>query len=301
MSLSFYEALLGVSVTLGLAIPVFMDKVMRPRYEERFEEFRQASRSIFIDMFEDALKRLKQTKEWINEEIVDLIESLFTQWGEIKTNETRLQNAVRYRKYLFLGWMVSAVLSAFSIKYPDLKLFRELKLGQLGEIVFLAMLIISIFYALELFSFDERLSKYRGIPREGAPSPEVPTYVSMLKLGREMEMKVETTLRDSSIKYSREPISAKDLVVMADFAVPSSKEPQYVIEVKRRIHSASLYSLYGRFERIKRAFPKVKGVLILDFSETHPRFLKHAEKILDFVVDFKRLDTLKDILKVQKE
>jgi hypothetical protein len=56
--LPIFESLAAISVTLGLSIPVFMEKVMRPRYEERFAEFQKASRENFINELNDAATKI---------------------------------------------------------------------------------------------------------------------------------------------------------------------------------------------------------------------------------------------------
>jgi hypothetical protein len=60
--MAFFEALVAASISLGLDIPVFLERVMRPQYEERFEEFRMDSRVKFVLAFEKGLEKLRLLK-----------------------------------------------------------------------------------------------------------------------------------------------------------------------------------------------------------------------------------------------
>lgn len=73
--LAIFEVLTAFSASLAIAIPTFMDKVMRPKYEERFGEFRKARRETFFDEFEDAARKLRQTTEEIDPEAVEAMET----------------------------------------------------------------------------------------------------------------------------------------------------------------------------------------------------------------------------------
>lgn len=43
--MALFDVLTAFSASLVIAIPTFMDKVMRPKYEEQFSEFREANQS----------------------------------------------------------------------------------------------------------------------------------------------------------------------------------------------------------------------------------------------------------------
>jgi len=47
---------------------------MRPRYEERFDEYKKTSRETFIEELDDAVTKLKQTKESMPPEIVETMD-----------------------------------------------------------------------------------------------------------------------------------------------------------------------------------------------------------------------------------
>jgi hypothetical protein len=73
--LGIFEVLTSASVALGLAIPVFMEKVMRPRYEEQFEQYRKDSRTAFVDELDEAVGQLRQSADSLSPETVEKMES----------------------------------------------------------------------------------------------------------------------------------------------------------------------------------------------------------------------------------
>lgn len=102
--MTLFEVMTGLSASFAIGIPTFMDKVMRPKYEERFREFGEARRDSFIDEFEKALPMVKQAKQELTPEVVETMENLFNEWGQVRSDETRLSILLKYRKYfLFFG------------------------------------------------------------------------------------------------------------------------------------------------------------------------------------------------------
>jgi hypothetical protein len=300
--LSAFEAILGASVTLLLGIPVLMDKVMRPRYEERFEKFRQESRDEFLEAFEEALQKLKQAKDTINPDTVRIMESLFTNWDQIRANENRLQFLISVRKYLFLGWMASITLSILSISYSNLVLLKDFSLGQLTMAVFGLMAALSAFYGMAMFSLDEKLAKFgKSVEtRDATQSHGVSNLASsfMVIRGREMESRVEDTLRKFSIPYEIGRFTIKGQRVLLDYAIPSSTNPSFVIEVKRRLLSPGLLNdLFYRLDILREAFPNVKGVMVLNIEETSAKALEAARSGWQ-IIDFRNVDDLSKIIKL---
>jgi len=156
-----FEIMATASLTLALAIPVFMDKVMRPRYEERFEDFRKLLKKNLMLKMTDAVKTMKKSKEHVTSDDYDVMESLFNEWNDVKTNYNKLNRYLRERKLYFGFWMVSFVLSLLACQYSDLPLLLDYNLGRISLIVFFATLIVSVWYVWELFKLDELLSKYK--------------------------------------------------------------------------------------------------------------------------------------------
>jgi hypothetical protein len=292
--------MLAASVAFMLGIPVFMERVMRPRYEERFEEFREEGIEAFVRQLEEALDRFKRTKEIVTPETETMMGSLFSQWDKIRTNETRLQNLLKTRVYLFALWMASAILSLFSIEYLSYQVpfLGELRLGQLTQFVFLIAFVFSGSYVLELFSLDQKLSRYGRISRGPQPS-QAPSYFSIVYRGMEMDRKVEDVIKELGVPYDRRLISTLGAAIMFDYVIPSSEQPLYVVEVKSAVKSkALLHDLSDKLRLARTAFPKVKGILVFDFGETPSKNLETANKTWDYTVDFKRLQDLKNIVKL---
>jgi ABC-type transport system involved in cytochrome bd biosynthesis fused ATPase/permease subunit len=102
--LAIFEVLTAFSASLAIAIPTFMAKVMRPKYEERFEEFRKARRQTFFDEFEDASRKIRQITEEIAPETVEAMENLFGEWRQLKSDENRLKKLLFMRKFFYVGW-----------------------------------------------------------------------------------------------------------------------------------------------------------------------------------------------------
>jgi hypothetical protein len=85
-----------------------MDKVMRPRYEARFEEFRQYNRSQLFAALETAMervRRLKRSRELMTPADYAIMEGVVARWTLVKENETRMDTLFRRRKHLFVGWL----------------------------------------------------------------------------------------------------------------------------------------------------------------------------------------------------
>jgi len=296
-----FEALAAVSATLGLAIPVFMEKVMRPRYEERFDEYRKTNRETFIEELDDAVTKLKQTKESMTPEIVETMESLFSDWGQVKTNESKLDMLLGRRKYLFVGWMLSLILSLFSTEYAEYVLTGQTTLRQITILVFVLMFFVSCWYVIDLFILDEKLSKFRKPSiTEQVRAPTVEEYRASMKISRELEAKVENTLIKFHIPFEKEPLySRKGYFATADFVVPSSKNPKYFIEVKRHLISRRQLDVVSNIaNRLKAGFTGSKTILVTDTLSTPSSLLRIAKEAWDFVIDFTELERIRNIIKL---
>jgi len=149
------------SIALALAIPVFMEKVMRPRYEERFEDFRKLLKRNFMSKMANAIQMMKKSKDDITTDNFDVMESLFNEWNDVKINYNKLNRYLGQRKFYFGFWLVSFVLALLSCEYPDMPLPLGYNLGQVSLIVFFAVLIVSGWYVWQLFGLDEQLTKYK--------------------------------------------------------------------------------------------------------------------------------------------
>jgi hypothetical protein len=301
LTLAWFETLSAASLTLALAIPVFMEKVMRPRYEERFQEFRTANRESFVEEFEEARTRLRRSRGAITPEVVDVMESLFDEWGRVKINENRLDTLLTLRKHFFSGWMLSLMLNLFSIPYSEYSLSENLKLGQLAIFLFAVMLLASMWYVREQFSLDDSLSKFDINPmRENVGgSRRTGSLIALaLSKGRELERSVEKALKESGVSYERNAVVGKSegMTFRADFVVPSGDKPKYVIEVKQNIRP--LATQHGYFlVYLRKHFPDADIVLVSDLVTALPSEIETLKLVWDHLVDFRHLDELKRIVR----
>ena len=299
LTLPWFEALSAASLTLALAIPVFMEKVMRPRYEERFLEFRRSNRESFIEEFEDALTKLRKSREAITPETVNVMEALFDEWGRVKTNENKLDRLLTLRKYFFLGWMVSLILNLFSISYSEYPLTETLRLGQSATYVFVIVLLASMWYVYDQFSLDDKLSKFRTISfGDDKDGPRKTRAWSELVLrGKEYERMVEKALKESGVSYEKNAVvgESNGMIFDADFVVPKGDRPKYVIEIRSNIRPFA--SQLGYFlVYLRKQFPDASTILVSDLATVLPSETETLKLLWDYLVDYRRLEELKKIV-----
>jgi hypothetical protein len=297
--MTLFEVMTAFSVSLAIGIPAFMDKVMRPRYEDRFEEFRTARREAFLDEFENAHRKLKQTKEEIAPETAETMEGLFEKWGQLKSDQNRLQRLLFLRKFLYLGWFTVSGLCLLSIQFSESLIGQtNFNLGQATSFAFAVMFLFSLWYGYSLFDLDDKLSKFKGETTGeifGRPESVQVTFGAYV----ELERKVERTLSKYKIPFERNAMlkTEKGMVTEVDFVVPSSQNPKYAIEIKSKPRMQFLYELSLRFNEIKNTIP-FKTILISDFKGASENTLKVAQAYWDFIVDFEELDKLKEIIQL---
>lgn len=296
--MTLFEVMTALSVSLAIAIPTFMDKVMRPKYEERFEEFRKARRETFLDEFEDASKKLKQSKEEMAPETVETMEKLFGEWGQLKSDENRLKKLLFMRKFFCIGWFIVSGLSLSSIQFSESQLgLTNYSLGQVTIIAFTAMFIASLWYGYNLFDLDEELSKFKG---ETTGEVFGKTESVRISIGAylQLEQKVEMVLRKFKIPFAKNVrLKTNGIVTEVDFVIPSGQNPKYAIEIKSKPRISFLYDFSLRFKEIKTTIP-LKTILISNFHEASTESVKVAQTYWDYVVDFEELDRLKEIVKL---
>ena len=294
--MTLFEVMTVLTVSLAIAIPTFMDKVMRPKYEERFSEFREARRDVFLDEFENAFNQLKKTKEEMTPEIIETMESLFNEWGQVKSDENKLSTLLRYRKLFYFGWFVSGVLCLFSIEYSETLIPQtRIPLGNVAIFVFIVIFCLSLWYGYELFELDEKLSKFKT-KTTGETFGKAESIGIIMESYRQAESKVENTLKKFGIPFNKNiAMRTNGGVIIPDYVISSKKTPKYLIEVKTRIRSRDIYSLSLRYRAIKTDRP-LKKILISNFRSEEE--LKYAKAYWDFVIDFQNLDELEKIIKL---
>lgn len=294
--MTLFEVMTAFSVSLAIGLPTFMEKVMRPRYEDRFEEFRKARRDAFLDEFESAHRKLKQTKEEIAPETAETMEGLFEKWSQLKSDENRLTRLLYLRKLLYLGWFTVSGLCLSSIQFSESLIGQtNFNLGEATSFAFIVMFLFSLWYGYSLFDLDDKLSKFKGETTGeifGKPESVQVTFGAYV----ELERKVERTLSKYSIPFAKNAMlkTDKGMVTEVDFAVPSSQNPKYVIEIKSKPRKF-LYELSLRFSEIKSTIP-FKTILVSDFKGASEDTIKFVQAYWDFIVDFEELDKLKEII-----
>jgi hypothetical protein len=299
-----FEAIAALAGALAVAIPTFMDKVMRPKYEELFTRFRKARMDSFIDELEKTLEQLKQTKEALNPETAEAMQSLFNEWGQIKTDENKLTTLLKYRKFFFVGWFVSCTFSLFSVEYSEvlIPLLQDMPLGRVTLFIFICMLFATFWYGIELFNLDEKLSKF-GAEKTGEIFGEIESTRKSMKVALTehviAENTVEKTLTKFSIPFEKNAIfkSKNGVAVVSDYAIPSSKKPKYLIEIKVAPLMDSIYRTSNMYNEIKSE-TSAKTIFISNFEGKPQSVLKVAEAYWDYVIDFHDLERVKEIIKL---
>lgn len=296
--MAIFEALTAISVGLALGIPAFMDKVMRPKYEERFEEFRKTRREAFFDEFEDASRKLRQTTEEIAPETVEAMESLFGEWGQLKSDENRLKKLLSMRKFFFVGWFLVCGLSLISIQSSESQIGQtSWSLGQATIGAVIVMFLASLWYGYTLFDFDDQLSKFKG-ETTGAVFGKTETVRFSLVAYSQLERKVEAALKKFKIPYAKNALLKTNGVrTEVDFVIPPGQNPKFAIEIKSKPLVTVLYYISLRFKELKDAIP-LKTILISDFQRASAEAKRVAEAYWDYTVDFEELDRLKEIIRL---
>lgn len=263
----FFELLAAASLSLALAIPVFMDRVMRPRYEERFEEFRQHNRLSFFEAFERALEKFRRAKtsaRLLTPEVYQTMEDLFVRWGRVKASENQLDALLRRRKYLFVAWMISFGMSVGASGFPDLIIIRpNIRIGDTALWTFILVAVYSVYYVVQLFELDEKVSRFKGVgPKPTEDMPVLSTTKAGPAVASELERDMAEQLRKANVEFELRP-RMPDAGFIPDFVVPSSKNPKYFIEIKGNVNRRSTASWLNYESRgLKHRYPTARTVLI---------------------------------------
>ena len=238
-------------------------------------------------------------------EIIEAMESLFDEWGRVKTSENKLDILIRRRKHFFLGWMLSFALNLFSISYSEYILVSGVRLGDFASWIFVLMLLASTWYVYDQFAFDDKLSRFgeylagRGGPRDtGGALERRLTSLAFLK-ARGFESMVEKFLKESGLSYVRDAkvTTSKGNPVYADFAVPSAGDPKYLIEIKSSPGSALRITTLPPFRVAKDELRGIVTVLVSDLKSIPPGVLKRLQSQWDHVVDLDHLEQLRNLIK----
>ncbi|MGA3108384.1 MAG: hypothetical protein ABSD99_02860 [Candidatus Bathyarchaeia archaeon] len=296
----FFELLAGAALTLGLAIPVFMDKVMRPKYEERFTEFRLQNRIEFIDSLERALGKVRGVKRStaaMTPEVYASMEELVNKWSRLRSDETRLDTLLDRREYLFVAWMISFGLSALSVGFPGI-VVNQHAIGEVAGWYFALVMVFSVVYVVQLFDFDKKLSKFRPFEFEKASNQPNINISEFRAADSTYEVRVANELNSRQVTFERHPKIHGPF--RPDFAIPSSKNPQYFVEARGDLSKESSVGWLNYDIRALRSnYPQVKMVVISRALTARTRRL--LSKYWDYVFEDSEIEKLVEILKASTQ
>jgi hypothetical protein len=310
------EVIATVSGTLALAIPLVMERVLRPRYEDRFEELQINNRSRFVQTFEEALNRLKKMgNAVISPEDYGIMERLFSQWSGVKEGETKLDYLISRRKYLFVAWMISMLMAVLDLGFPSTVVIN-VQLAQLSLAVFTLVSFYSIYYAVRVFQLDEQISTYyeqvhsSAEPPQFAPSKNVEMHpvakeanLPTICLERDniptLKDKLVHALKENDIAFEIQPRLAffddEKRMRFPDFVVQSSKNPRYFIEVEGRLSREASYPIayLGRF--LEERYPRIPVILLADSIAPDARSI--LSQTFNYIFDSNEIDKLVSLLR----
>lgn len=245
-----------------------MDKVMRPRYDARFEEFRRYNQSqlfVALEKTMDRLGKLKKSGELMTPEDFAAMEGLVSLWTLVRENETKKDAILRRRKYLFIYWMISVGLSTAAIEYStSLIAAPNITIGQAATDIFFLLLAYSVYYGWQIYDLDDKLSKFSGTISK-------PSEFQGLKEGEGLvlENRVSDELTRNKIAFSRRTlVRAREGLFEFDFVIPSVDNAQFLVEVRSSLSIPAGYELARLARQSKSIFPATKMILITDAKPT---------------------------------
>ncbi len=299
--MAIFESLAAVSIALALGIPVLMERVLRPHYEDRFEQFRLYNRGQLLNFFEEALGKLRGLKshEVMSPELYESMNRLITQWTTVNSYENKLTIVTSRRKYLFAGWMVSLALCLASINSSDFMVTPSIPLGGMAVGWFGIVFVYSMYYALQLYLFDEKLANFRRTA--ALPSGTIKLTVEPAIADRavpsekhiEITARLQGLLTAKQIPFVANPIIRKDDYkgVSPDFALPDADSPRYFIEVKDILTIQGSYGVAALGASLKFLFPNALTILVVAQAGAETRkFL--TQRSWDYVFDATGLEQL---------
>ncbi len=302
----FYEVIATASITLALAIPAFLEKVMRAGYEKRVESYKDGVVQEFRDVFIEAFNEFNEVQA-LTEEIEEKISEVVGMWEEVRTNYHRLEELIKRRIYLTIGWILvfaSSIGAIYSNTY-NVTLFNTDWAG-ITNALFVSLLIVTIIYFYQLLKFDYDLTKYNEnnfeeklvLSRDRTDNMD--KIESFREYIKEKEEIIEKFLSNKNIKFEKEVKINNSRV---DYAIPDSKSPKIIIETKFSRSKSNLPhfiygSVIGHFALIKKDFPEIKTILITNFdiSKYTARY-NDLLKFTDSVIDISQIDRLDELIK----
>lgn len=304
--MAFYEVIATASITLALAIPAFLEKVMRSGYERRVESYKDGVIHEFRDVFIEAFNEFNEAQA-LTQDIEEKISEVVGMWEDVRTNYHKLEELIKTRIYLTIGWIAvfaSSIGAIYSENF-DIILFN-IDWAGITNVVFIVLLLATVIYFYQLLKFDYDLTKYteKKFEEKLVLSEEKKDIKDRIESFRdyikEKELIIENLLKRQNIKFEKEVTINSSRF---DFAIPNSKSPQIIIETKFTRREGSLPhfiygSVIGQFALLKKEFPEIKTILITNFdlSKYSARY-KDLLKFTDSVIDIAQIDQLNEFIK----
>jgi len=299
--MAYFETLTAVSVTLCFAFPYLMDKIMRPKYEEHFEELIKRNRDSFVEELDNAVNILKREKDVFNPETGKKMDDLFDEWGQIKSDETKLNCLIRNRMYLFFGWAVSIIMNLLAIDNGNIMLNDKISYGNFCTLFFGVMFLFSMIFSYGLFKLDDEISQVRDKTQmEIIPAKPSPISISStMALYRELESEFEKLLR--AITSFEKDVRFEDdtgNVIEVDFVIPSKSNPKYIVELKRSIRFSMSLDRGIIYRYFKRTYGS-KTILIGDLSRLRAVSRSQLLDVWDYILDSRNLEEITKIFELE--
>ena len=214
------------------------------------------------------------------------LDELFQEIGSIKTFPTYLGPLVIID---FVFFLVTTLLSLqWLVLSPEIRAnFADSVIPLFFLVSVVLFLIVGVWgigdVMIVMKDRFRRLMKQKEEIRKGAE--EVGTHIKL----------VEETLTRVGVRFQKSPlIKTNGTALIPDFAIPSAKNPRYLIEFLTWPRSRLIYRLSIAYQKVKSQ-TSARTILISDFGD-RLSLMDLAKAYWDFVVDLQNLNQLKGIL-----
>lgn len=299
--MALFEIYVTLSITLAFGIPTFFEKVMRSGYERRVESFKESIIKEYQESLKNAVTELEEAEE-LTDEVIEGMDEVTDAWVDVRSNYMKLKNLLNYRNYLFVGWMLSVVVSSLAIyvhEFNTLPLNIPLNWIYLAPLIFYFMLVATTWYGWKLFEFDRELLKFSKTEKEeGIRLKPSIRFREMMKTGEDVRNRVVNVLKESSIPFE---VECKIDRFRYDIIIPNIKKPQFFVEIKYVSRPETLMtfdSVARMFGVTKNKYPDSKTILLVNMKNLSHRAKEETNRYADKAFD---LDNLQDFIEFVKE
>lgn len=280
-------SILTASVTgAGLVIAFYAllahmsDRIFESRFEMLDEKNREAERILEGGLGKDENLRAKADRLKELGEEIDSIKTFPRYLGPVVAIDFGL---FLFTAMLSLNWLFSSVESRARMNDWMIPLLFFLSIA-----LFLSVGIYGITDVMGTmkYQFEKIRKKKEKVKEEIRKGPAEAN--ARIRL-------VEEALTKIGVDFQRTPMIKKDgTILVPDFAVPSGKNPKFLIEVVTRPNADLIYSLSAAYQSVK-VQQSAKTLIISDFG-SRLTLLDVARTYWDHVIDLQNLDKLKEIL-----